>query len=98
MVAIKQGDQFPVTFTVNHDLTGATTRLLVRHLSRTGVLEELDHTVTNAAGGEVTYNLDGTWGIGRHFLELDISQGGELRTAPRTGQCIIRIDPDLDEH
>lgn len=95
---VKQGERFPVTLTTNHNLTGATTKLVVRHLSRDGELEELDHTVTDAAGGVVTYTLDGTWSVGRHFLELDITQGGELRTAPRNGQCIIRIDADLDEH
>lgn len=98
MVAIKQGDQFPVTFTVNHDLTGATTRLLARHLSRTGVLEELDHTVTDAENGVVTHTLDGTWTVGKHYLELEITQAGETRTAPTNGQCVLRIDPDLDEH
>lgn len=98
MVAIKQGDQFPVTFTVNHDLTGATTRLLARHLSRTGVLEELDHTVTDADNGVVTHTLDGTWAVGKHYLELEITQAGETRTAPTNGQCVLRIDPDLDEH
>ncbi|WP_454113537.1 hypothetical protein [Microbacterium maritypicum] len=98
MVAIKQGDQFPVTFTVNHDLTGATTRLLARHLSRTGVLEELDHTVTDAENGVVTHTLDGTWAVGKHYLELEITQAGETRTAPTTGQCVLRIDPDLDQH
>ncbi len=98
MVAIKQGDKFPVPFTVNHDLTGATTRLLARHLSRTGVLEELDHAVTDAANGVITHTLDGTWAAGKHYLELEITQAGETRTAPTNGQCVLRIDPDLDEH
>lgn len=94
----KQGEKFPITLTTNHDLTSATTRLIVRHLSRTGLREDLEHTVTDATTGEVSYDLDGTWAVGRHYLELDIAQGGETRTAPRTGQCIIRIDADLDEH
>lgn len=95
---VKQGERFPITLTTNHDLTGATTRLIVRHLSRTGEREDLDHVVTDAISGAVTYELDGTWAVGRHYLELDIAQGGEIRTAPRTGQCVIRIEPDLDEH
>lgn len=98
MVAVKRGDQFPVTFTVNHNLAGATTRLLVRHLTRTGVLEELDHTVTDAATGEVTHDLDGTWGLGRHFIELEITQAGEIRTAPTDSFYVIRVVEDLDEH
>lgn len=95
---VKQGDQFPVTFTVNHDLTGATTRLLVRHLTEKGVLEELDHTVTVAATGTVTHDLDGSWGIGRHFIELEISQAGEVRTAPTDSFYVIRVVRDLDDH
>lgn len=98
MVNIKQGDNFPVTFTANHNITGATLRLIVRHLTRDGAFEVLPHTVTDAANGEVAHTLDGTWAIGRHFLELEITQAGETRTAPSTGQCVIRIDPDLDEH
>lgn len=95
---VKQGDKFPVTFTANHDITGATVRLIVRHLTREGEFELLDHTVADAPNGVVTHTLDGTWAIGRHFLELEITQAGETRTAPTSGQCVIRIDPDLDEH
>lgn len=32
------------------------------------------------------------------YLELEITQAGETRTAPTTGQCVIRIDRDLDQH
>ena len=98
MSSIKQGDKFPVTLTVNHDITGATVRLIVRHLSREGAFEELDHTVTDATTGELTHTLDGTWAVGKHYLELEITQAGETRTAPTTGQCVIRIEPDLDQH
>lgn len=95
---IKEGDRFPITFTVNHNLTGATTRLIVRHLTRGGVKEDLEHTVTDAAEGEVTHALDGTWGIGRHFIELEITQAGEIRTAPTDSFYVIRVVEDLDEH
>lgn len=95
---VKQGEKFPVTLTTNHNLTGATTRLVVRHLTRRGALEVLEHNVIDAPNGVVRYEFDGTWAVGRHYLELDIAQGGEIRTAPRVGQCIIHIDADLDEH
>lgn len=95
---VKQGDIFPVTFTVNHNISGATLRLIVRHLSRDGELEVLNHSVTDALNGVVTHTLDGTWAVGRHFLELEIVQAGEKRTAPTSGQCEIRIEPDLDNH
>lgn len=98
MVNIKQGDKLPITFTVNHDLTRATVRLIVRHLSRTGPFELLPHTVTDAAAGTVVHDIDGTWDRGRHFLELEITEGGEIRTAPTDGFYVIRIVEDLDEH
>lgn len=98
MVNIKQGDKLPVTFTVNHDLTGATVRLIVRHLTRTGVLEDLPHTVVDPGAGKVELDLDGTWEVGRHFVELEISQGGEVRTAPSDGFYVIRVVEDLDVH
>lgn len=93
---VKQGDIMPVTFTVNHDLTGATVRLIARHLTRDGQLEELDATVTDPTAGVLVHNLDGTWATGRHFLELEISQDGEVRTAPTEGTYEIRVIPDLD--
>lgn len=98
MVAVKQGDKFPITFTVNHNLTAATTRLLVRHLTRDGVLEVLPHAVTDAVTGAIEHDLDGTWAIGRHFIELEITQAGEIRTAPTEGFYVVRVVEDLDEH
>ena len=92
---VKHGDKLPITFTVNHDLTGATTRLIVRHLTRGGILEELDHTVTGPS--TITHTLDGTWAVGRHYLELEIQQAGETRTAPTDGFFTLRVDPDLDD-
>lgn len=94
-MVIKHGDKLPITFTVNHDLTGTDTRLIVRHLTLDGVLEDLDHTTS---GNTVTHNLDGTWAVGRHFIELEISQAGEIRTAPTDGTYIVRVVPDLDIH
>lgn len=96
MTVVKRGDKLPVTLTVNHDLTGATTRLIVRHLAQNGDKEELAHQVTDPSTGEVTCALDGTWALGRHYLELEITQNGEIRTAPSSGYESIRIVPDLD--
>jgi hypothetical protein len=90
---VKQGDTFPVSLTVNHDLTGATTRLVVRHLRRDGELETLPTTDT---GTTVTFELDGTWQPGYHFIELEITRDGEVRTAPTDDTFTILVKPDLD--
>ncbi|HFC8202700.1 TPA: hypothetical protein ACFPCA_002187 [Neisseria meningitidis] len=49
-------------------------------------------------GWDVELDLDGTWEVGRHFVELKISQGGEVRTAPSDGFYVIRVVEDLDVH
>lgn len=90
---VKQGDTFPVSLTVNHDLTGAETRLIVRHLRLEGELENLPCT---ADGTTVTFDLDGTWQAGYHFVELEITRDGEVRTAPTEDQFVIHVQPDLD--
>lgn len=95
-LVVKAGDMLPVTLRVNHDLSQATTRLLVRHLTGTGVLEELVHEVRDAAAGRIVVDLDGTWAPGDHFLELKIEQFGVVRTAPTTGLLVIRVVSDLD--
>lgn len=95
--SIKQGDRFPITLTVNHDLTGAATRLIVRHITRTGQREDLLHTVTDTTQGQVEHTLDGTWEVGRHYLELEITQGGQVRTAPTNTFLVIDIARDLDQ-
>lgn len=93
---IKQGDQYPVEFTVNMDLTGATVRLLVRHLLKGGTLEELAHTIPDAEAGTVRYVLDGTWAVGTHYLEVEITRSGEVHTAPTYGQLVVTVVKDLD--
>lgn len=90
---VKHGDKFPLTFTVNRDLTGTTTRLIVRHLTREGVKEDLPH---ETSGATVTHTLDGTWERGSHYLELEITDGDEIRTAPSEGVLRIQVLPDLD--
>ena len=90
---VKHGDKFPLTFTVNRDLAGTTTRLIVRHLELGGEKEDLTHTVS---GSTVTHVLDGTWARGSHYLELEITDGDEIRTAPSEGQFRIQVLPDLD--
>lgn len=91
MIIVKEGDRHPVTLTVNHDLTGATLRLIIRHLQRTGLEQIVTPEVVDAASGVVSYTLDGTWERGMHYLELEIIQGEEQRTAPSSGQLEIKV-------
>lgn len=95
MITVKQGDRVPVTLTVNHDLSAATVVLAVKHLTRSVPAVLIPVDVTDAENGVVTFDLDGTWARGVHYLELKITQGAELRTAPSEGEFEVRIVPAL---
>lgn len=90
-ITVKRGDQHPITFNVNADLTGSTVRLLCK--GRT--LTVLDTTVTDAAEGVVTHDLDGTLAVGAYLLELEITQGDTIVTAPTNGYTRLTVKPDL---
>lgn len=95
MITVKQGDRVPVALTVNHNLGAASVVLAVKHLSRSALAETVDVDVTDAAAGEVGFMLDGTWARGDHYLELKITQGEELRTAPSEGTFVVRVVPAI---
>ena len=81
-VTVKHGDQYPVTFTANGDLTGSTVRLLARIRYTTGDPILLGSTVTDPAGGVVTHDLTGTLEAGTYDVELEVTRGGEVFTFP----------------
>ncbi len=95
MITVQPGDRVPVSLVVNHDLSAADVVLAVKHLTRSAEVETVDVTVTDAAEGEVSFALDGTWARGDHYLELKITQGAELRTAPSKGTFVVRVEPAL---
>lgn len=80
MIFVKTGDQYPVTFTANADLTDASVRLLASLNGAVSV--ELACTVTDAVGGVITHVLDGTLAAGTYRVEAEMSRGGEVVTFP----------------
>lgn len=98
MLNIKHGDRYDLSWVVREDdgtpldLAGATVRLLAK--DRSGV-SLLPTTVTDAAGGAFTHTLDGTLDVGTYEVEVEISRGAEVRTAPTTGFETLRVAADL---
>ena len=95
MITVKRGDKYDVTFTVNADLTGATTRLLANRQYTTGEPTLLGHTVTDPVNGVVTHTLTGTLDPGRYNVELEATRGGETFTFPSSGFETLQVEPDL---
>lgn len=95
MTAVTEGDRYPLTLTTNHDLTDATVTIVVAHLRTEGKTETLTPTVTNAPAGIVELELDGTWQVGRHYLQLVIEQGAEKRIAPTAAYLTIDVENAL---
>lgn len=93
VVTVKQHDNVRTTWTVNMDLTGATTRLLARRPNAPVI--ELTHTVVNAAGGVVEHITDGTLPVAAYRVELEISRGGERITAPTDRYESLVVITDL---
>lgn len=82
MIFVTQGDIYPVTFTANADLTGATVRLLAT-LDGTSTPVELVSTFTvNAGQTVITHVLDGTLAVGLWRVEAKASLAGRVMTFP----------------
>jgi len=100
MSTVKTGDIYPITLTVNTDLTGATVRVLARKWY-TDVTVILPATVTDAAAGVIVHQLDGALEVGDWRVEVEVTRGGEVVTFP-TAQgsgaqyATLHVVPDLE--
>jgi hypothetical protein len=94
ILTIKSGDRYPTYWTVPMDLTNCTVRLLARRGSNPVVT--LPSTVSNPTGGVVQHVLDGTLGVGTYAVELEITRGTDIITAPTDSYENLRVIADLD--
>lgn len=76
MSKIKHGDRYPITLTVNMDLTGWAVRLIAIH--DTGTLE----LAATASGSTVEHVLTGELERGDYLMEVKAARGDELVTFP----------------
>ncbi len=90
----KSGDEHPIQWKANLDLTGATVRIVARPLVGAPVV--LASTITDAAEGLVTHQLDGTLPLGTYKVELEVTDGEEIITFPNNGYSSLTVIPDLD--
>lgn len=93
VLVVKTGDRYPTWWYVPMDLTGCTVRLLARRRSAPTILLASDVPVP--ANGRVRHVLDGTLGVGLYTVELEITRGGEIITAPTDAYENLRVIADL---
>lgn len=94
MITVKHGDKYPIEFVVNMDLTGATVRLLAEKVGTTTPIV-LEASVTDAAAGEITHQMDGTLAVGQYNIEAEATIGGEVITFPNDGYERLVVTTDL---
>lgn len=94
MLTVKQGDRYPTYWHVPADLTGSTVRLIARRGANPA--QVLASTVVNAQGGVVQHVLTGTLTVGTYAVELEITQGANIITAPTDSFENLRVIADLD--
>jgi hypothetical protein len=77
------------------NLTGATTRLLIRPRGQAVEGTVLPATVTDATAGQVTHILTGTLAVGAYDLEVEITQNGAITTTPTDGYVTLVVQQDV---
>lgn len=79
---VKHGDTYDVTWTLNLDLTGCSTRIIARRPG-TDTPVVLAGTATDPTGGVITHTLTGTLPIGLHQVEVEVTTPtGDVVTFP----------------
>lgn len=97
VLTIKRGDRHPITLTIGTDITGADdVRLIVRSRNGGDVID-LDCAVSDPLTGTITHTLDGTLDASHAWdVEVEVTTGPIVRTAPTEQHGRIIVSPDLD--
>lgn len=94
-LVVKQGDRYATFWRVpGFNLTGCTVRLIARRGKNPAIV--LSSTITDPATGEVRHVLDGSLDVGDYAIELEITRGVEIITAPTDSYDNLRVIADLD--
>lgn len=94
VLTVKTGDTYVTTWRVPLDLTGATVRLIAKRPRHDPVV--LDTTIADAPNGVVEHVLTGTLPVGNYLVELEITNGATIVTAPTDSYENLRVISDLD--
>ena len=79
-LTVKTGDRYPTYWTTPIDLTGSTVRLIARRGANAAIT--LPSTIVEPTLGRVEHILDGTLTVGTYVVELEITRGEQVITAP----------------
>lgn len=93
-LTIKRGDKHSVQLTIVNppeNLTGGTVRILVTPSTGGDAQEFSGSLVANV----VTWALDGTLEAGNYRLEVEVTVGSFIVTAPSDGTMSLVVLPDL---
>ena len=100
---IRVGDTHKLTFTVSVgtlvdpvNISGATARLMLRKKHADGTTLILPTTVTDAEGGTITHQLDGTLTVGIYDMEIELTVNGEIITVPSDGAAKLIVENTID--
>lgn len=99
MNTVKRGDTNLITLTVKDsagvavNLSGSTVRLLAVPISGGGAT--VLSASLGAGTGTVEHLLTGTLAVGTYSLEVEVTQGGVVTTAPSEGYATLIVTPDL---
>jgi hypothetical protein len=91
---VKSGDQYPTTWHVPLNLTGSTVRLVAKKPGFPAVV--LPTTIVDAANGVVEHVLTGTLAVGNYLVEMEVTNGATVVTAPTDSYENLIVIPDLD--
>lgn len=94
ILTVKTGDTYATTWTVPLNLTGSTVRLIARKRGFDPIV--LPTTITDAANGVVQHVLTGTLPVGNYLVELEVTNGSVIVTAPTDSYENLKVIPDLD--
>ena len=93
-LTVKIGDRYPTYWTTPIDLTGSTVRLVARRGAN--ALITLPSTIVEPTLGRVEHVLDGTLTVGTYVVEMEITRGTQIITAPTDNYEGLRVIADID--
>lgn len=93
VLTVKRGDRYQTRWTVPLNLVGASVRLIARRKNMAPIY--LDAEIFDAENGVVSHLLDGTLKVGTYQVELEITKGLDVMTAPSAAYENLRVIADL---
>lgn len=94
-LTVKRGDKHDVRLTISNppmSLAGGTVEVHVKP-SIEGPAVTFAATIDDE--NVVTWSLDGTLAAGKYKLEVEVTLGGFIVTAPNDGNMVLVVLPDL---